>query len=374
MMNVHVGGTAANRFKAGDRVTPKRSEYGLEAGTEYVVAGEARPTLDGWQRWIMLRGETHPLSTDGSFMEDGFELVAEAKFKVGDRVRAIVGDDAGGFSVGDIFVLTGAYGDLVVFTDNDGHKRNRRASEFELVPVDAPTTKFKVGDRVRIASGPENGGFGEVGDVGVIEVDLSTRGEILFETGARKNQTWCVDYRHLEPAPTKFKVGDRVTCRHTHRRGPGTIIKLVSGGAHVRYDNWREWHDGHDGWAGDGSTNCWWDPLAAFDAAPPTPNPAIVARLQQGQPLPAGRPYVHADVAAATAEAERLARKIPGAEFGVYELVARRREAKQYAHEWQRLAASGEKIAAIKILRGDVDLTLKGAKDAVEHWLACEAN
>lgn len=52
--------------------------------------------------------------------------------------------------------------------------------------------------------------------------------------------------------------------------------------------------------------------------------PCIVALVKNGQPRPADRPYVHASVAAATTEAERLARNNPGQEFAVYQRVAGR--------------------------------------------------
>ncbi len=82
-----------------------------------------------------------------------------------------------------------------------------------------------------------------------------------------------------------------------------------------------------------------------------TPNHAIIARIDDGQPKPANQPYVHADTDAAKAEAARLARVNPGCEFGVYELVDTKREARMYEHEWQRLAAEGETVEARKALQ-----------------------
>ncbi|NKX16754.1 hypothetical protein HGG75_18595 [Ochrobactrum pseudogrignonense] len=59
------------------------------------------------------------------------------------------------------------------------------------------------------------------------------------------------------------------------------------------------------------------------------------------------------------------------AEFGVYVLTQKVSEpAPSYKHEWQRFAAKGEKISAIKELRSVTGLGLRAAKDAVEHWIA----
>jgi len=68
--------------------------------------------------------------------------------------------------------------------------------------------------------------------------------------------------------------------------------------------------------------------------------PAIVARIDNGQPKPATRPYVHPNRASAEKEAARLAKANPGREFGVYEFVSSAKEERVYDYEWQRLAAT----------------------------------
>ncbi|TPM59367.1 ribosomal protein L7/L12 [Mesorhizobium sp. B2-2-4] len=100
---------------------------------------------------------------------------------------------------------------------------------------------------------------------------------------------------------------------------------------------------------------------------------AIVCVLENGQPAPATRPYVHTTASAAETEANRLARTNPGKEFGVYTLGTVAKVEKVYDHEWQRLAAGGQKINAIRELRGITGLGLATAKDAVEDWLRREA-
>lgn len=59
--------------------------------------------------------------------------------------------------------------------------------------------KFKVGDRVRIVSGPNNGGFGQIGDAGVIEIADKSSCRVRFETGGRSGEAWYVGFDYLEP-------------------------------------------------------------------------------------------------------------------------------------------------------------------------------
>lgn len=96
---------------------------------------------------------------------------------------------------------------------------------------------------------------------------------------------------------------------------------------------------------------------------------AIVALIEDGGPKPSERPFVHETEAAAAKEAARLASKHKGQKFGVFVLTTTSLEEKIYAHEWQRLAAKGEKINAIKELRSVADIGLKPAKDAIEQFL-----
>ena len=101
---------------------------------------------------------------------------------------------------------------------------------------------------------------------------------------------------------------------------------------------------------------------------------AIVALIEDGQPKPSDRPYVHASRDAAEKEASRLANKHKAKTFGVYELVSSSCVlAPVYKHEWQRLAAGGSKVAAIIELRTISGLGLAEAKTAIEYWIAREA-
>jgi hypothetical protein len=111
----------------------------------------------------------------------------------------------------------------------------------------------------------------------------------------------------------------------------------------------------------------WVDELVAT----PTTGTAIVCLIKDGKPAPVSRPYVHETGHSANVEAGRLAGVHKGDTFGVYVLRDTVRiSTPEYDHEWQRLAASGQKIAAIKELRSITGLGLRETKLAVEGWLA----
>jgi hypothetical protein len=167
-------------------------------------------------------------------------------------------------------------------------------------------------------------------------------------------------------APAKFKVGDRVKFRDDYgssARGKEATVIAVNV------------------WGDDGiQVNLGWVYGTSTERAsdlrpiktPPSTATAIVALIENGQPKPSDRPFVHADEGAACKEAARLADKHKGQSFGVYVLTQTVSVERTitYAHEWQRLAAKGDKIPAIKALRSLTGLGLKATKDAVEHWVA----
>lgn len=151
-----------------------------------------------------------------------------------------------------------------------------------------------------------------------------------------------------------------------------------------------------------------------------TTSPAIVCLMKNGRPLPAKEPFVHADPVAASKEADRLAKKHRGEEFAVYVLAATRKDdpptakfkvgdhvsvrrafgrvdriktaafingkwqftlhkmhgfyleddidAVKFVHEWQRLAQTGQRGAAIRIIHEKTGLPLEHARLAVNSW------
>ncbi|MEB2845889.1 hypothetical protein [Endobacterium cereale] len=159
----------------------------------------------------------------------------------------------------------------------------------------------------------------------------------------------------------KFKVGDIVRRSNNYSLGRQLRIKEV-----INDDNYTAvWTDG-----GPGSTHGW--RAHEFELVTPTPttNPAIVCLIENGQPKPSTTPHIHADEAKAGKEAARLAGVYKGKEFGVFVLTSSTSQpAPVYKHEWQRQAAAGNKIGAIKELREIASLDLLSAKKAVEVFI-----
>lgn len=172
-----------------------------------------------------------------------------------------------------------------------------------------------------------------------------------------------VSDEHIEPAGIKVEAGKFYKTRDGRKAGP--------------MENWvrsRYREKAGDGryWSEDGKGNgdaAGADLVAEWSVTSKAPA-AIVALIENGQPKPSARPHVHASRGAAEDEASRLARKHKGKTFGVYELVSERSvPAPTYKHEWQRLAAIGQKLEAVKTLRAAADIGLSPAIDAVERFL-----
>ncbi|RJG46543.1 hypothetical protein [Mesorhizobium sp. DCY119] len=374
------------------------------------------------------------------------------KFKVGDRVK-VVTDGYGRATPGQLGTVAEIdFGRAGVEMDAPfaGHGKSRRRwnfyrpdGEIELIPA------FKVGDRVRVVDNTTRSGSKITQyEVGVEYVIERTCGDGEGGTGYLFNgHNQYLRTHQIEPAPAApFKVGDAVVqdksveCandlvehwnKHWRRAGeyaghfyitdaghdyasysavpggdgpsipmkylklaPATALTIKAGkfyktrdGRKVGPMEWRSYH-GEYPWMGDLDRY--------FELVTPSASkPAIVCLIENGQPLPSVRPHVHSSAAFAEREAARLAKKHKGSEFGVYTLVSTKREEKPaYAHEWQRLAAEGKRIEAIKAYRdaGGKRQTfvsseygyrtgyeerfvigLKEAKDAVEYWLATAA-
>lgn len=276
----------------------------------------------------------------------------------------------------------------------------------------ADKAKFKVGDRVRFTDrcftswwfGPHT-----KNKEGVIHSQDSTLGyKWSVRVGDRYGH---VDDNHIEPATLRIEPGKFYKTRDGRRVGPIKETRYSNGAGNLSWpftvglqEFWTE--SGKAYWGNiNGEVNSeiiseWTDeptdtagytvPLCAYEDAGglfefkngkvtfrtqtirvSSKQPAIVCLIENGQPLPSVRPHVHRNKTAAGKEAERLAKKYPGKRFGVYEYVSHAEAAKPaYKHEWQRLAAGGQKIAAIKEVRSITGLGLRAAKDAVEHWLA----
>lgn len=158
----------------------------------------------------------------------------------------------------------------------------------------------------------------------------------------------------LPACKPKFKVGDRVVATRTYAD--------ITAGTEYEVVEVDEYDEGMPVRVVDNVGDRYWLYDDAFRIVAPATT-AIVCKIDNGQPLPASRPAVHATVEAADAEAKRLANLHAGHEFGVYALTgATHKVARVYEHEWQRLAADGhDNAAAAKLMK----LAVIGAGPAV---------
>lgn len=157
----------------------------------------------------------------------------------------------------------------------------------------------------------------------------------------------------------KFKVGDRVVHKTVKEAGVGVVERINNDGKY-RVNCKDSWY----GICHDAEND-----ITHAETETALTRHAIVCRIDNGQPMPAHRPFVHDNEDAAITEATRLANANPGKKFGAYVLAGTRHVPNRYDHEWQRLAVAGRKIEAIGKLRHVTGLGLKASKDAVEDWL-----
>lgn len=246
--------------------------------------------------------------------------------------------------------------------------------------------RFKKGDKVRCISVCDGSSF-IVGRTYTVASDVHSDNDLVGIEG-EDQEMFPFRFELVATAPEpRFKVGDRVryTTGTPHYGadvdiGEMTIVSIGGG----------DWDDNVDlNYRGDYQQTA---RLVDLELIQPTATTrSIVCLIENGQPKPADQPHVHTTRSDAEREATRLAGKHKGKEFGVFELVTTKREAAPvYAHEWQRLAAEGRRIDAIKLYRetggrrptfvaathyrpaGYEDrhvIGLAEAKDAVEHFL-----
>ena len=199
----------------------------------------------------------------------------------------------------------------LIDTDEPGHVR----------PAAKP--RYKVGQRVRVmkdgygANGSLHGA--EVGDTDeIIAVDMT-------DGNPYEGKIWFYKEHEITPA---FRPGDRVKLnKHYGARACGErgTVSFVNGDRiGVRMDE-PAWWRGVVVALPAGVLDWERDDEPAADCAGRKEQPCIVAVIaKDGKPRPSQWPHVHASVADATKEAERLARNNPGQEFAVYQRVAGR--------------------------------------------------
>lgn len=306
------------------------------------------------------------------------------KFNKGDRVKALV--DGVDYKIGDEFVMTAdGDGKSVYFDDNAGDDRMRQQKEFELLPVADNKPPFKVGDRVRLIKDGQST-TGAVGKLATIESwgeKLIDNGQYLLNIdGPVDYQTHAVTPNYTRATPDCFELALQIEAGKYYRtrdgRKVGPMEKWALGGWHVAEGSFSGglWKSDGTAWYNGSSDSP--DLIAEWVDEPitettPIKSPSIVARIDNGQPMPAARPLVHDTKEGAEKEAKRLSEKHRGKEFGVFTLIAKHQTEAVYDHEWQRLAANGNKIGAIKAIRELTGFGLKAAKDGLEDWLSRNA-
>ncbi len=291
-----------------------------------------------------------------------------SKFKVGDRVRRIGSDNFDDMLVGDTGTVASVDrdGNCYVRSDKSGEERFNFAQYLKLAPL-----KIEAGKFYKTRDGRKVGPAFIGGSTATFGTKDNWQSAVWVDNGRASPRNDTTELENdiiaewvdkpvvaIAPAKSKFKVGDRVRHARIKRCSNGEITGVLPWG---RYRvNWRN------------DLGTCVDPAEILElVTPASAQPtAIVCLIENGQPKPSVNPFVHASAEAAATEAKRLAGKYRGKKFGVYVLQSTEEQAApSYSHEWQRLAAKGEKISAIKELRALTGMQLKPAKDVVEHFV-----
>jgi hypothetical protein len=268
------------------------------------------------------------------------------RYRVGDRVRHKTVHATG----------TGTVEEL----KPQSHYLVRWSSAYQLCtdPEDVLLPAFRPGDRVKLnrhygarACGERGTVSSVLGDAVCVRMDdaslwgtvtAALPAEVLDwerDEGEQHATSARVPWQDDKPQP-KFKAGDVVTYKtdKTVCRTISRYKKMYDRDAYEYVDGGFDYEESLELVTAapcpqDNEQQTWKlrtaDGLLEFSSAGLTihdPQPCIVARVKtNGQPMPAALPHVHASVAAATTEAERLARNNPGQEFAVYQRVVGRK-------------------------------------------------
>ncbi len=389
-----------NKFKKGDWVRAKHDLHGIDKDEVVKVSDVALPTAIG--AWVMIEGKKND-TVDKSYKEDDLEPWMP---RVGERVRFVRDNSDGGARYGakdEVVTVTRVRLDGEVDVTSSYLGWNPAAYIRDLEPATTAATKPYINNAgAQCDTLSEEYGYDAKRDAAKPKLKIEA-GKYYRTRGGHKvgpmkaflpggfimaegdGQVWLDDGKtkpgckmddgltitsELEDAPAapekqepKFKVGDVVTAhsRDDWANGKTGVVVTVytDGTVAVKFKDARG-----AGWGEENDT--WWVLVEKLTLVPTI---SIVARLDNGQPRPNTTPFVHASTEAAESEAKRLADKHPGCEFAVFTMGTKHKVEKVYAHEWQRLAASGRRIDAIKALRSVADIGLAPAKDAVENFL-----
>lgn len=383
------------KFKVGDKVRPVNGdkEYGLfdHWMKHWASPGDPRPEYF-YVTWMKQGCVGYSATPDGmgpQVSEEDLELVPA--FKVGDRVTQKHWRKQDESTVVSFDGMT-----MRIRTDAGEEADYTHIDYFHLVPLTIQAGKFyktrdgrKVGPMLvyddeyfHVRSGSE---FGSV----IWRED----GSAAWHRDPDLIAEW-VDEPASQPvaeqpaAKPKFKVGDRVRvfCSRWDAAPVGSLATIRKVLDHHTPPAFTAAIDGGDGfdWFFEPDeielhAESFLDYLIgrSFTAKVVTPaqpsTPAIVCLMENGRPLPAERPHVHPSTSAAEREAARLADLHKGKEFAVFELGSSCRKEPEYAHEWQRLAAQGNRVEAARRLRDASGIPLGSANSAVRYWLQTAA-
>jgi hypothetical protein len=392
-------------FNNGQFVVAKRDMLGIKKGDVVKVESYARPTAFG--EWLNIAGKKDG-TDDGSYTESFFEPWQP---KVGERVRLVKDGKSTTGAVGKLATLV-TWGDGTFIQDNEDYlldidppvdyrtvaitKNFTRATIdcFEPLPVAAEAKpaalKIEAGKFYKTRDGRKVGPMEKVSDfwtagsgangtpghftnegvsafLGILPREENRAQHDLIAEWVDEPAKASND--NEGPTKPKFKAGDRVRIVR-ERDAYGKDLGEVNVGKVVTLkaiDTEISNQIGWEAWDVVEPCNVWW--VRSDDVELVTTTPAIVCLIENGQPKPAVRPFVHPDEQSAAKEANRLAGIHKGKEFGVYVLASTAKEERTYDHEWQRLAAKGEKINAIRELRSVASLDLLTAKQAVERFV-----
>lgn len=177
--------------------------------------------------------------------------------------------------------------------------------------------KFKVGDRVRFTDAcSSTWWFGPHTDIkeGVITAipgNIHWDVNVIPDTSGHEVAIYFREIEPIEPEQKLLSVGDKVRISRDSKYLPGEIARI---------------HDVDPDEPGSTYLCCIGTDISWIDAEHVTPyvEASIVCLLEDGEPRPSVKPYVHASEESATKEAERLSLMHIGQEFGVFVLTEKR--------------------------------------------------
>lgn len=211
----------------------------LDSGFEYEGETSPRDLVAEWVEPVAEPVAISPWASGKRFDPVAVEEVAEAtatpaernrKFKIGDKIVR-VGNDAPWAPLGYESVV----GKGFTYTDNTGCDFTLMVDEdWELAPEVAPPAKFKIGDRVRVASARSPHLEKYVGTEFTIDTDEEKTDGVQAWSGNDHKSPYRFLESHLElatPTTTPLTIGDAVTLT-----APARITGFDKRNAHIVLD------------------------------------------------------------------------------------------------------------------------------------------